>query len=50
MRVKNICSAEVRLTKDKIRSKILLKLKKQKEEERSKKSRLIKEKLLRTDI
>jgi 5-formyltetrahydrofolate cyclo-ligase len=50
MRVKSICSAEVRLTKNKIRSKILLKLKKQKEEDRSKKSCLIKEKLFKEPI
>jgi len=38
------------LTKQEIRSKILLKLKKQKEEERSKKSRLIKEKLFKEPV
>ena len=38
------------LTKQKIRSKILLKLKKQKEEDRSKKSCLIKEKLLKDPV
>jgi len=38
------------LTKKKIRSKILLKLRKQKEEDRNRKSQLIKEKLFRTLI
>jgi len=47
MKAKSACNAEVRLTKQKIRSKILLKLKKQKEEDRSRKSFIIKEKLLK---
>jgi len=47
MKAKSACNTEVRLTKQRIRSKILLKLKKQKEEDRSRKSILIKEKLLK---
>ena len=40
----------VKLTKEKIRSKILLKLKNQKEEDRDKKSRIIKRKLFATQV
>lgn len=40
----------MKLTKQQIRSKILLKLKTQTEEDRSRKSRIIKEKLFRTEV
>ncbi len=46
----NTMSVNAGLTKQKIRSKIFLKLKRQKEEEERQKSSLIKEKLLRTKV
>lgn len=49
--ITNMVSCEdVRLTKQHLRSKILLKLKSQKEENRDRKSRLVQEKLLRTKV
>jgi len=50
MKARSVYSMEVRLTKQRIRSKILLKLKRQKEEDRSRKSKLIKIKLLKNAV
>jgi len=50
MKTKSVCKAEVGLTKEEIRSKILFKLSKQKEEDRSIKSCLIKEKLFKEPV
>ncbi|MBN2831070.1 MAG: 5-formyltetrahydrofolate cyclo-ligase [Candidatus Omnitrophica bacterium] len=51
MKAKNACKIKsVGLTKQQIRSKILLKLKKHKEEDRNKKSCLIKEKLFKDPV
>lgn len=47
---KMVSCEDVRLTKQHLRSKILLKLKSQKEENRDRKSRLVQEKLLRTKV
>jgi len=50
MKARSVYKMEARLTKQRIRSKILIKLKKQKEEDRSKKSSLIKEKLFKEPV
>ena len=51
MKARSVCKIKSEgLTKQKIRSKILAKLKKQKEEDRSKKICLIKEKLLKDPV
>jgi 5-formyltetrahydrofolate cyclo-ligase len=50
MKARNVCKIEVGLTKQEMRSKILLKLKKQKKEDRNKKSGLIKERLFKEPV
>ena len=50
MKTRSVCKVDVGLTKEEIRSKILLKLSKQKEEDRSIKSCLIKEKLFKQSV
>ena len=50
MKMRSVCRPEARLTKEEIRSKILFELSKQKEEDRSIKSCLIKEKLFKQPV